>query len=160
MLKLISGRMILCGLLMSSAACETAYYGINEQFGRLKNDILVDRVEDAMSAQEEAKEEFRDALEQFESVVGTPDSELKSVYRRLNGAYEDAESKASEVSGRVDAVEDVADDLFEEWQEEIEQISDSGLRRKSTAQLQTSQSRAKNLLKAMRRAGKAVWIRF
>ena len=112
----------LLGLSGGLAGCETAYYGLNEQFGILKNDILVDRVEEAMEAQEEVKEEFKSAFEQFEAVVGVPDSELKSVYRKLNSSFEDAESKAEEVSDRIDSVEDVSEDLFEEWEEEIEQI--------------------------------------
>ena len=142
--------MICC--LLSLGACESAYYGMNEQFGRLKNDILVDRVEDAMESQEEAKEEFKDALEQFEAVVGVPESELKSVYNRLSDAYEDAEGKASVVSSQIDSVEDVSEDLFDEWAEEIEEISSASLRNKSAAQLKSSKRSYANLIKAMKRA--------
>ena len=137
---------------MLVSGCESAYYGVNEQFGVLKNDILVDRVEDAMDAQEDAKEEFKDALEQFEAVVGVPESELKSVYGKLNDAFEDSEDKAATVSSRIDSVEDVADDLFDEWAEELEQISSASLRRKSSTQLKTSQRRYAGLIKAMKRA--------
>lgn len=140
-----------CIFLLS--ACESAYYGAQEKFlGNLKNDILIDRVEDAMDAQEEAKEEFKDALEQFEAVVGIPDSKLKSTYKKLNNAYEDAEDKASEVSSRIDSVEDVAGDLFDEWSKEVRQISNASLRSKSAAKLKTSQRRSVDLIKAMRRA--------
>lgn len=137
---------------MLVSGCESAYYGVNEQFGVLKNDILVDRVEDAMDAQEDAKEEFKDALEQFEAVVGVPESELKSVYGKLNDAFEDSEDKAATVSSRIASVEDVADDLFDEWAEELEQISSSSLRRKSSTQLKASQRRYAGLIKAMKRA--------
>jgi hypothetical protein len=134
------------------SACESAYYGVQEQFGNLKNDILVDRVEDAMDAQEDAKEEFKDALQQFEAVVGVPESELKSVYNRLNDAYEDAADKASAVSSRIESVEDVAEDLFDEWQEELAEISNASLRSKSNAQLQASKRNYAGLIKAMKRA--------
>ncbi len=134
------------------AGCESAYYGLNEQFGILKNDILVDRVEEAMEAQEDAKEEFKNAFEQFEAVVGVPDSELKSVYRKLDAAFEDAEGKATEVTERIESVEDVSADLFEEWEEEIEQIGNASLRSKSKTQLRTSKQRSANLIKAMRKA--------
>ena len=137
---------------MLVSGCESAYYGVNEQFGVLKNDILVDRVEDAMDAQEDAKEEFKDALEQFEAVVCVPESELKSVYGKLNDAFEDSEDKAATVSSRIASVEDVADDLFDEWAEELEQISSSSLRRKSSTQLKASQRRYAGLIKAMKRA--------
>ena len=101
--------------LLLLAGCESAYYGVQEKLGNLKNDILVDRVEDAMDAQEDAKEEFKDALEQFESVVSVPESELKSVYNRLNDAFVDAQDKAQEVSGRIEKVEDVAEDRGLRW---------------------------------------------
>lgn len=139
-----------CVLLIG--ACESAYYGVQEQFGNLKNDILVDRVEDAMEAQEDAKEEFKSALEQFEAVVGVPESELKSVYGRLSDAFEDAQDKAATVTKRIDSVEDVADDLFEEWADELQQISNASLRSRSAAQLKTSKRRSASLITAMRRA--------
>jgi len=143
--------MTACVFLLS--ACESAYYGAQEKFlGNLKNDILVDRVEDAMQAQEEAKEEFKDALEQFEAVVGLPDSELKSVYRKLNSAFEDAQDKASAVSSEIDGVEDVADDLFDEWAKEARQITSASLRSKSQAKLKTSKRRSADLIRAMKRA--------
>ncbi len=138
--------------LMLITGCETAYYGINEKFGRMKPDILVDRVEDAMEAQEDAKEEFKSALEQFEAVVGIPDSQLKSTYNTLQDAFDDAEARASEVSSRIDSVEDVAGDLFSEWENELEEISNANLRRKSASQLRTSRTRANALVKAMRKA--------
>jgi len=141
--------LIMVGLL---SGCESAYYGVQEQFGRLKNDILVDRVEDAMEAQEDAKEEFKDALEQFEAVVGVPESQLKSVYNRLSDAYEDAADKAGAVSSRIDSVEDVAEDLFDEWEAELEEISNASLRSKSSAQLRASKRNYAGLIKAMRRA--------
>ena len=140
----------LCVLLL--AGCESAYYGVNEQFGRLKNDILVDRVESAMEAQEDAKEEFRSAFEQFEAVIGMPDTDLKRAYRTLSGSFEDADDKAKSVRDRIDAVEDVSADLFDEWAEELEQISNRDLRARSKAQLSASQSNYAVLIKAMKRA--------
>lgn len=138
--------------LLLLAGCESAYYGVQEKLGNLKNDILVDRVEDAMDAQEEAKEEFKDALEQFESVVSVPESELKSVYNRLNDAFVDAQDKAQEVSGRIEKVEDVAEDLFDEWQAELEMITSVSLRTKSASALRASRRDFAALIKAMKRA--------
>lgn len=148
----ISRPLVFSLLIALAAGCETAYYSVNEQFGRLKNDILVDRVEDAVEAQEDAKEEFQSALEQFETLVGVPESDLKSTYNRLNDAFEDAQARAEAVSSRVDSVENVADDLFEEWEDELEQISSANLRQKSAQQLRQSRTRATNLVRAMRRA--------
>jgi hypothetical protein len=132
--------------------CESAYYEVQEQFGNLKKDILIDRVEDAMEAQEEAKEEFKDALEQFEAAVGIPESELKTVYHRLNDAFEDAEDKAGAVSSRIASVEDVAEDLFDEWEADLQKYSNASMRSKSAALLQTSRRNYTGLITAMKRA--------
>ena len=146
-------RLIMLCVVLSLAGCESAYYGMQENvFGNLKNDLLKDRVEDAVVAQEDAKEEFQSALEQFEAVVGVPEGELKQTYNRLNDAYEDALSEAQDVGDRIDAVENVADDLFDEWEAELEEYSDGNLRRQSAADLKRSRQDASALVKTMRRA--------
>ena len=106
---------LLTGLVLVVGGCESAYYGAWEQLGVHKRDILVDRVEEASEAQEAAKEQFQSALEQFASVVDIPPSDLKDTYEDLAEAFEDSESRAQEVSERIDAVESVSEALFEEW---------------------------------------------
>lgn len=137
---------------MALSGCESVYYDAWESLGVEKRDILVDRVEDAMQAQEEAKEEFADALEAFGSVVNVENTALKSVYDSLSDEFEDAESQAEEVRERIDAVESVSEALFEEWQEELDQYSSASLRSKSAAQLRDTQGRYSQLIGAMRRA--------
>jgi hypothetical protein len=56
------------------------------------------------------------------------------------------------VTDRITSVEDVAEDLFDEWQDELEQISNASLRSKSAAQLKISKRRSADLIKAMKRA--------
>lgn len=138
--------------LLLVSGCESVYYDAWESLGVEKRDILVDRVEDAMQAQEEAKEEFADALEAFGSVVNVENTALKSVYDSLSDEFEDAESQAEEVTDRIDAVESVSEALFDEWQEELDQYSSASLRSKSAAQLRDTQSRYGDLIGAMRRA--------
>jgi DNA repair exonuclease SbcCD ATPase subunit len=134
------------------AGCETAYYGAMEQVGYHKRDILVNRVEAAMESQEDAKQEFENALEQFSSVVSVPVSELRRTYDGLNAAFEDAEAEAEEVRERIDAVESVSDALFDEWRDEIELIGDRQLKAASSRQLEESQARYEELMRAMRSA--------
>jgi hypothetical protein len=143
---------LLTGLVLVVGGCESAYYGAWEQLGVHKRDILVDRVEEASEAQEAAKEQFQSALEQFASVVDIPPSDLKDTYEDLAEAFEDSESRAQEVSERIDAVESVSEALFEEWEDEIEQIGNARLRSASASQLTQSRSQYKSLIQAMRRA--------
>lgn len=143
------------GLLLGSllaAGCETAYYSAMEQVGVHKRDILVDRVDEASQAQEDAKEEFQSALETFTAVVAVPPSDLQDTYETLSEALEDSRSRAETVSDRIDAVESVSDALFEEWAEEIEEISNAKLRSASAEQRRKSERQYSELIKAMRRA--------
>ena len=77
--------MAICALLgiLLVSGCESAYYSAMEQVDVHKRDILVDRVDEASEAQEDAKEEFQSALEIFTSVVEVPPSDLKGSYESL-----------------------------------------------------------------------------
>jgi hypothetical protein len=143
---------VLLTLLGGVAGCESTYYGAWEKVGVYKRDLLVDRVEDAAAAQEDAKEEFASALEQFASVVEVKPSKLKSTYEDLADAFADAQDEAANVSNRIDAVEDVSGDLFEEWRDEIGMIGNAKLKRASSTQLKASERKYTELIRGMRRA--------
>ncbi len=147
------GRMLgLLGSLLALVACQSAYYNTMERFGVHKRDILVDRVEDARDAQEEAKEQFASALEKFSAVMNFEGGELEARYRQLDAELKRSEARAADVSKRIAAVEDVSGALFAEWREELAQYSNADLRRQSERQLEQTQARYRELLTAMKRA--------
>ena len=137
-------------------ACSGTYYKTMESFGLEKRDILVDRVEDARDAQEEASEQFASALDQFRSVVAFDGGDLEKVYDRLNSEYERSRDDAAAVSERIDEVESVAEDLFEEWQRELNEFSRADLRRNSESLLRDTQRRYEQMMAAMRRAERSM----
>lgn len=53
------------------AGCSGVYYNAMEKIGFAKREILVDRVGEAREAQEDAKEQFSDALQQFLAITST-----------------------------------------------------------------------------------------
>ena len=132
--------------------CATAYYGAWEKVGYHKRDILEERVEDARDAQADAQVEFKDALEQFGSVVAIEDTDLKRAYDKLNDEYEDSLAASELVSQRVDEVDDVANALFEEWNDELGQYTNAKLRRSAKSQLDETKSNYSKLLRTMRNA--------
>ncbi|MEM6708389.1 MAG: DUF2959 domain-containing protein [Pseudomonadota bacterium] len=132
--------------------CETISYSFWEQFGYEKRDFLISNIEAAQEAQEAAKEEFADALEQFSSLVAVEPSGLRSIYDRLSDSYDDARSRAEDVSERIDDVENVSDDLFREWRSELGEISNPNYRSASERQLKESEAKYADLIRAMRRA--------
>lgn len=134
------------------ASCQSAYYGTMERLGVPKREIMVSRISEAQEAQEEGQEQFKDALEQFRSVVNFDGGELQSVYDRLDAEFQDSEAAADRIRNRIRAVEDVADALFDEWEDELDLYSNESLRRDSERQLADTQRRYQRLLTAMQRA--------
>ncbi|WP_299981484.1 DUF2959 domain-containing protein [uncultured Pseudoteredinibacter sp.] len=133
-------------------ACQSAYYSAMESVGMHKRDILTSRIEGVRDAQVDAKEQFRDALDRFSQELGYNGGELQSVYENLHDAYEDSQQEADNVSRRIDEVEDVAEALFAEWEDELEQYSSASLRRESQSQLRDTRKQYKNMLVTMRSA--------
>ena len=131
-------------------ACSSAYYNAMERLGYEKRDILVTRVERSRDAQADAQETFRSALERYQSVVDTPDTDLRQRYEQVLQAYEDSEAAAARVSSRIDDVEDVANDLFDEWQDELDRYTNQDLRRASERQLADTRTQYETLITQMR----------
>lgn len=149
-------KIIPAAVMILLAGCESVYYDTMEQFGIHKREILIDRIEDAQDAQEDGQEQFKDALEQFQAVVNFDGGDLEAVYNKLNDEYEDSEEAAETIRERIDQVEDVAEDLFDEWTAELEQYSNAALRRDSERQLRETRRRYERLISSMRRAEQTI----
>ena len=134
------------------AACRGVYYSTMETFGVHKREILVDRVEDGRDAQAEAKEEFESALEHFQAVAGFDGGDLEDLYGRLKKDLSRCEDRVEDVRDRIDSIETVSEDLFDEWEEEIEQIQSPDLSRRSEESLAQARARYTDLIAAMKRA--------
>lgn len=149
-------RVVVAGLVLTLSGCSGAYYSAMEKVGIHKRDIMVDRVEEARDAQQDAQEQFKSALEQFNSVVRLEESDLKRAYDKLNGEFEASVEVADEVRSHIDKVEDVAEDLFVEWQEELEMYQSRELRNSSREKLLKTKSRYREMLSSMRQAEKSM----
>lgn len=139
-------------LALTLSACQSAYYAAMEKVGSHKRDILIDRVESATESQEEAKQEFKDALEQYTSLISIDGGELQSQYEKSKDRFESSQASAEEVSKRIEAIEDVAQALFDEWAEEIEQYSNASLKRQSKQQLRETELKYNSVIRAMHNA--------
>ncbi len=150
------GKIVLVALLLILVGCETAYYNAWEKVGIHKRDILVDRIEDTQEAQEETQEQFKDALAQYRAVVNFEGGDLEKIYNKLNAEYEDSVQAAEAISVHIDSVEDVAEDLFEEWEDELAQIKSRTLREDSARKLHDTRYKYQQMVKSMRKAEKSV----
>ena len=113
-------------------------------------------VEDARDSQDEAKEQFKSALDRFTAVLRFDGGDLEDKYRQLDKEYQRSLEGAEEVRDRIDSVENVAEDLFAEWEKELKQYSRSDLRRSSERKLKATRSHYQRLIRAMRRAEKSM----
>ncbi|MBT8360776.1 MAG: DUF2959 domain-containing protein [Deltaproteobacteria bacterium] len=136
--------------------CSSTYYGAMEKVGIHKRDILVDRVEGARDSQVDAQEQFKSALEQFNSVVTLKETDLKKAYDRLNSEYEDCKDAAAMVSAKIRKVESVSEDLFDEWGDELRLYENRDLARASKKQLEATQLQYREMIDRMHRAEKSM----
>lgn len=137
---------------LSLSGCQTAYYSAMESVGVHKRDILVDRVEETKDSQEESQEEFQSALERLTTLIDFEGGELQDAYNQLNDDYESSLQAANDVTNNINKVEDVAEALFEEWADELEQYKSASLKRESSKKLSTTQRQFDQLLRSMRSA--------
>jgi chromosome segregation ATPase len=142
----------LIALMVLLSACSSVYYDTMEKVGIHKRDIMVDRVESARDAQTEAQEQFQSALDQFASVINLQESDLKQAYESLNHEFEASEAAAEEVSEHISKVESVAEDLFEEWREELELYENKSMKASSAKQLKQTKQRYQKMLSSMKQA--------
>jgi hypothetical protein len=139
-------------LVLLIAACQSAYYEAAEQVGYHKRDILVDRVESSRDAQQDAEEQFQDALEQLSELTDFDGGDLEDIYEEVADEYESSLEAAEEVTEQINAVEHVAKSLFAEWEEEINQYSNARLKSESQAKLRETRSRYNGMMTAMRKS--------
>jgi chaperonin cofactor prefoldin len=148
------GKTLLSVLLMFLVGCSSIYFGALEKLGYAKRDLLVSRVEAARESQEEAKEQFKSALERFRSVVRFSGGKLEQQYETLRAELNRCEDRAKNVRSRIDAVEDVSGALFTEWKSELAQYSNAFLRRQSEDKLERTKRRYTELMRTMKEAEK------
>jgi len=137
---------------LSFLGCQSAYYAGMEKMGYHKRDLMVSDVEKARDAQQEAKEQFKSALDRFTTVLNIKGGELQEKYDILNAEYEKSEAKANAVRDRIASVEDVSQALFEEWEAELKEYSSGTLRQSSQKKLTQTRTQYAQLIKAMKRA--------
>lgn len=139
-------------LLMSLAGCQTAYYGAMEKIGIDKRDILVDRVEDVRDSQKDSQEEFQTAYQRLVVLTDFDGGDFEDIYNDLNDDYQSSKAAAERVSKKIDNVEEVANDLFDEWEDELDQYTNSKLRRASEDKLNATKRQFSQMLRSMHQA--------
>ena len=145
-------RLLILSVFFMLMGCSTMYLEALEKVGIPKRDVMVSRVEKARDTQEETKEQFKSALEEFTAATNFDGGDLEATYKRLNDAYEASVAKAEEVRSRIADIESVSEALFTEWKQEITQYSSAAMKQNSQKKLNTTQTHYRQLITSMKQA--------
>jgi hypothetical protein len=136
----------------AAGSCQATYYKTMEVLGKEKRDLLVQRVKTARDGEVQAKEQFQTALERFSALTQFKGGDLAAKYEELKAEHAKCETRAEAVKSQIAQVQQVAGDLFKEWESELGQYTSDELRLASEIKLRDTQKRYAELLMAMKRA--------
>jgi sugar-specific transcriptional regulator TrmB len=142
--------------LLAMGGCQSPYYAVMEKMGIHKREILLDRVKEGKKSQLEAKEQFQNALEKFTDLTNFDGGDLQKIYDRLSKELARCEDRADEVADRVESIEDVADELFHEWEKELKQYKNPEYKQISREKLEQTRSRYGDLIASMKKARNSI----
>lgn len=137
-------------------SCQSVYYAAWEKMGKEKRHLLRDQVENIRSDQQEASEQFNSVLEKIQALYGFEGGELEEFYENLLSEYEDCKDQAETVSDRIKEVEEIAEDLFEEWENEINEIDNPKFKSDSRQSLELTRKKYSRLHLSMLNAEKSM----
>ena len=140
------------GLIALGTACRSTVYQAYEKFGVYKRDLLKKDVEAARDDQQKAAEQFKDALTRLKEMYGVQEGEMEKMYAKLKADYDRSADRAGAVKSRVAKVEQVAADLFKEWEQEIAGMTNEKLASNSRAKLSDTKQKYQSLHAAMKKA--------
>jgi hypothetical protein len=139
-------------LLLGAGGCSTVYYAAMSQLGWAKADLLANRVQQARDALNQARIQLADALPDFADARTASGDERTARSRALAASLADAQANATLIGQRRAAVEKAAGALFADWQREIRDAADAGLRERRQQRYDAFHPAYERLLEAMRGA--------
>lgn len=128
------------------------YYATMEKFGVEKRDLLKKAVVSARDSQEAAATEFKDALTRLREMYAVNAGDLEKNYDKLKGEYESADKSAANVRKRIKDMDQVAGDLFTEWEKEIAEFSNPTYASNSRRQLNETKTKYQQLSASVKSA--------
>lgn len=129
---------VIAALLTLAVGCSSVQYSALEKVGIHKRDILVDNVEEARDSQAETREQLVTAYEELSTLIGFDGGELEAQYKRLSREVERSQDSIDELDGHLSDIDRVSEDLFEEWQAELEQYNSAALKADQARKLKLS----------------------
>jgi hypothetical protein len=123
-----------------------------EKFGKEKRDLLVSKVKQVRDGEADTAQQLKDALTRLQEAYGLQGTQLEQFYTKLKSDYEASKSKADNVLQRIKQMDQIAHDLFVEWDKEARSIQTASLREQDLAQLEQTKTRYAALYTATTKA--------
>ncbi|WP_106477707.1 DUF2959 family protein [Phytohalomonas tamaricis] len=139
---------------MTLMGCQSTYYDAMSYVGVNKREILAGRAESAREAQQEVSDKLASTLSLFHDVVDGAADQRVSKFSQLQLAYQNAQMAGDRLAQRNDALRNVGDALFDEWNTLLAQQQDQDRRFQRAEELQRSQALYTAMLEAMDAAQK------
>lgn len=133
-------------------AVNKAKYEAYEMVGIEKRDLFKKEVSKVREEQEETGEAFKDALTKLKEIYDFDGGDLEKAHGQLNSSYEEAQEKSKGVTGRITQLNTVAQDLFSEWENEIQEMSSAELKLKSRSKLSETKQKYGVLHKQLKKS--------
>lgn len=156
-IRIKTGAILIITALFFLTGCNTVYYKTMEKFGKEKRHILREDVKDVRQSQAKGQREFKDALTTIKELYAFQGGDLEPFYKRLKNNYEDCESRANQIEKRINTVEEVAGDLFKEWEAEIALIQDPAMKTSSQQSYAESKEQYQRLRMVMKESTKGMY---
>lgn len=139
-------------LLIAISGCASVQYLALEKVGIHKRDILVDGVEDARDAQTETREQLVTAYEELKILIGFEGGELQDKYNRLSKEVERAQDATEELDEQLSDIDRVSEDLFDEWEAELDLYNSASLRSDQAQKLSVARRQFSTMRDRMQKA--------
>ena len=135
-----------------TAACSSAYYSTWEMLGREKRDLLRSNVKAVQEEQREAADGFEDALDRLRGLYDVDAGDLEKIYDKLKDDFENSQDRAADIHDRIDKIDSIANDLFDEWESEIGEISNPSYQTKSRRKLDETKANYEGLASSLKKS--------
>lgn len=134
------------------SACSSVQYSALEKVGIHKRDLLVDGVEDARDTQAETREQLVTAYEELSALIGHDGGELEENYKRLRKEVERSQDLTDELDEHLTDIDRVSEDLFDEWDAELDLYNSAALRADQAKKLALSRKQFATMRNRMQKA--------
>lgn len=144
-------RLLVAALaLLTLSGCQHVYFNTMENAGIDKREIFTHRVEDARGAENQARQQLRDTLDNYRRVLLLDSSDLAQRYDLFTASQARNPVNVRALRQRVANLQDIGEAMFADWQDDLKGYRDQGLRDASAAQLDNTRTSYQRVLQQLR----------